>query len=563
MKFYTAQFRNLILAATLAMVVEFLMSLTDRVVAGNLLGEPALAGLGLCTAADQLAVFFSLLVACGASIRFLSAMGRFDAAAARRAFSCGLFAAIGLGVLVSGLLTVARDPFLGLFGADPETLGHAVSYWRWFMAAILVMPLQIYLLVMVYADGDETACMISYPVQLGVNAVVSWLGCRAYGTAGCAFGTFCGNLASVAVLSGHFLKRANALRPVAWFSFRELGLMAKGAFADAAVQLCWAVMTIVVCRVTAAADPALMPVAATVGTMLGFTVVFDGVSTAAQPLLEVYYGEGNFRRVRSLMKLATTAVVIEGLVVSLVEVAAPQVVLELVGIEDGPSRAAAAEAVRTVGLAMVFWALAALYNSYYQYIERPLLACALVAVKELVVPAVFVLAGFRLGGFRGIWIGYALAAPVSLVLFATGVRILRGRHAVPLLLPAGADERMYVWDAVADASGASAVSRAIAEILRKEGGRCESARMAPLIVEETLMLVNERNRDRRVRAEVLLDLRSRPTLIIRDDGEIFDLTDADQRVESFRTYLVAELMYSQKDRRNLTTTGFNRNRFVF
>ena len=49
------------------------------------------------------------------------------------------------------------------------------------------------------------------------------------------------------------------------------------------------------------------------------------------------------------------------------------------------------------------------------------------------------------------------------------------------------------------------------------------------------------------------------TLVLRDDGEVFDMTDSDARISSLRSYLVSNLMGELPHRRNLTTTGFNRN----
>ena len=75
------------------------------------------------------------------------------------------------------------------------------------------------------------------------------------------------------------------------------------------------------------------------------------------------------------------------------------------------------------------------------------------------------------------------------------------------------------------------------------------------------MVVHDRNAGRHIRAEVTVDRNDGLALVLRDDGEIFDLTDADARISSLRSYLVSNLMTAIPNRRNLTTTGFNRNVF--
>ena len=78
------------------------------------------------------------------------------------------------------------------------------------------------------------------------------------------------------------------------------------------------------------------------------------------------------------------------------------------------------------------------------------------------------------------------------------------------------------------------------------------------------MAVRERNPGRRrILGEVTLDLNDGVKMTLRDDGVIFDITDADAKVTSLRTYLVASVMERQRGRLNLVTTGFNRNVFRF
>lgn len=563
MNFCLSKFRGLLVATTAAMAVDFLMSMTDRVIAGHLLGERALAGLGLCQGADQLAMFVAFALSVGGSVRYLRAVGKFRRRAASRIFGCGLIASVLAGVTLSAALWLGADACLGLFEADAATLAHATAYWRWFAAAVAVMPTMIYVMSMVFADGDEDTCLVAYPVQLAVNAGASYALCRAYGTAGCAMGTLCGYAAALAVYSTHFLRKANSLRFRAYFSLREAGLILRGGASDSLVQLGWATVSFAICRLTSVRFGAeMLPVAATVVSLTGFTIVFDGVATAAQPLLEVYVAERNWSRVRLLAGACVRTVLAEAAALSLVTWVAPGALLAVFGIAPGTEIAAESTwAMRAVGLSMVAWAVAAFFNSYYQFLNRLGAACLLTAAKEMAFPLAFLWIGSQFG-FRWMWAAYALAAPCALAAFAwwLGSRTPCGEF--PLCVPRPGDIR--IWDVTVGTESAAGVSRELARALAERGLGDARAKMAPLIAEETLMLIAERNAGRKVRAEVTLDLsRERPTLVIRDDGTIFDLTDADQAVSSFRTYLVAELMQSQRERANLTTTGFNRNRFVF
>ena len=52
-------------------------------------------------------------------------------------------------------------------------------------------------------------------------------------------------------------------------------------------------------------------------------------------------------------------------------------------------------------------------------------------------------------------------------------------------------------------------------------------------------------------------------LVFRNTGEIFDITDVDSKVDSFRQYFVSNLMFNQEEKLYMTTTGYNRNEFFF
>lgn len=52
-------------------------------------------------------------------------------------------------------------------------------------------------------------------------------------------------------------------------------------------------------------------------------------------------------------------------------------------------------------------------------------------------------------------------------------------------------------------------------------------------------------------------------IILRDDGVIYDMTDPDDPVESFRSYAVSQMMLRMARKCNIKTMGYNRNSFTF
>ena len=78
------------------------------------------------------------------------------------------------------------------------------------------------------------------------------------------------------------------------------------------------------------------------------------------------------------------------------------------------------------------------------------------------------------------------------------------------------------------------------------------------------MLIIERNPGRKILAEYTIELHDDTSakLTVRDNGEIFDMTDADIDVSSWRSYFLARFMLIPQTRQNLSTMSFNRNIFI-
>ena len=563
--FGVAKFRGFLLVASFSMAIEFLMGFADSVIAGNLLGETALAGLNLLQSPMNFVSFVACLLGTGTAICFSLETGRFDRARATEMFSQGFWSSVSIGCLGMVLFVVGRDAFLGMFGANEEVLGYAVPYWNWFVPCVLLEPVAVLMANAIYADGGARLCLISYLVQLGGNCGVSYFLCRAMGMSGCALGSTIGNLSAIAVLSCHFLRREHTLRFVRHFAFRDLWRICNSSFGDASVRLCWAALFLMLnAFVIGRFGSGALPVLSVVLAVMGFSETFNGTANAAQPLVGVYSGERNTLGIRTVMRAATHVTIVEGVAVSVILMCWPQLVVKLVGIDEPELVAASCTAVRLVSGGLVGTALVCLFNSYYLFIERPRLACSLTVLANFIVPfALYSVCG-RLFGANGVWAALGAAPVVTVLLFGAFIFVRYGRRQFPLLLPTDRDAGLRVFNLMLTEREISDTSAAVGRLLAEQGEPEATVFRTSLMVEEVFMVVKDRNGSRKVRAEVTLDLNDGGVeLILRDDGEVFDITDADARITSLRTYLVASVMQAMPGRMNLTTTGYNRNVFKF
>lgn len=562
--FGVVHFRRLLVVGSFSMVVEFLMGLSDSVVGGHLLGESVLAAVGLLAPVMTSVTFFAGLCGVGMGINYALASGQCQTRRAHEFFTQGLWTALAGGLLLAVLLVAFGNAFLDFMAPGGEIAGHARDYLRFFVPSVLLEPVVVLLVNAAMADGDGRLCLVSYAVQLTVNLGVSLLAVGSMGAGGCALGTTAANLCAVAILATHFARKSNTFRLVRHFSPGDTLRIWKSSFGDASSFLCSAALYFLLNKyVIARFGGGMLPVLSAVIATLGFLEVFNGVGAALAPIVTVYVGERNVRAVRLMMSVATRYALVEGLVLSALLMAFPQLVVGLVGIDDPALVPAAKMAIRLVSAGLVFYSLAYLYNSYYVFIERERLAVAVTFLNGLVLPAALVFALGGLLGVNAVWGALALAPALATLVFSACLVLRHGRASFPLLLPQGRDAGISMFDLELEPAAIVSVSRKVARTLEDAGKEASLVMRAALMTEEVFMAVRDRNAGKRVLAEVTLDLNDGVQLTLRDDGEIFDITDADQQISSLRTFLVASIMAVQSCRMNLVTTGFNRNVFRF
>ena len=562
MTFATAKFRSFLPAATFAMAAEFLMGMSDSVICGHVLGENGLSAVNIMQGVFEIVTFVGMLVAVGTSVRFATEVGALHVRRARGFFTLGCKASVALGLLVALVLALVRTPVVAAFGASPEVSSLASAYWLWYLPAAALQPVAFFLGMMCYTDGDARLSFVSYLVQLAGNCLLSIPLTMRFGAAGCAAGTGLGAALAIAVLLFHFRRKGCMLGFSRHYVPFDLLVIFRMSFGDASKNIGRAVLMFALnAYVIAQFGSGMLPVLAVAVMTVGVSEIFDGVGNAVQPLASVYIGESNTFLTKRVMRLAMSAAAVEGLAAMALLLAVPDVMLLLAAVNDPAIVPDARLAVRLVSLALVGLAPVLLLNSYYVFIRHEGLSTVLTLAAMLVAPAVLFPVGGALLGPCGVWLALGLAPGLSLVLFLLYLAAVGGRRRFPYLLPPGREDRLRVFDLDLEPESVCATSMAVGDHLKAKGVEECRATKAALLVEEALMVVRDRNARRRVKAEVTVDLNDGLALVLRDDGEIFDITDADAQISSLRSYLVSNLMMEIPHRRNLTTTGFNRNVF--
>lgn len=563
MTFASAKFRSFLPAATFAMAAEFFMGMSDSIICGHILGETGLSAVNLMQGIFEIVTFAGMVVSVGTSVLFATELGASHARRARGYFTLGYMLSIAIGLLVAVVLAAVRKPVVAAFGASSEVSAMTSAYWVGFLPAAFLQPVAFFLGMVCYTDGDAKLSFLSYIAQLVGNCVLSIPLTFAFGAMGCAIGTGLGSLFAIAVLVSHFRKKGCMLGFSRHFIIFDIVRIVHTSFGDASKNIGKAVLMFALnIYVISHFGSEMLPILAVAIMTIGISEIFDGIANAAQPLASIYVGEKNVVLTKRVMKVAFLSSVAGSCAIMMLLLLCPDIMLYLSGIRDVAMIADARMAVRLVSISLPFLAIVLLFNSYYVFISKEGLSAALTLSALLLAPLMLFPVGGSLGGLHGFMLSLGVAPGIALVVFAMYLLVACGGwRCFPLLLPKAREDELRVFDLQLEPVDICAASAAVESHLKLKGVDGSRATRAALLVEEALMVVRDHNAGKRIQAEITTDLGNGLSVIIRDDGEIFDITDSDAQVSSLRGYLVSNLMTAIPRRRNLTTAGFNRNVF--
>lgn len=561
--FCSRKFKSLLFTASVSMLMEYLMLLSDTIIIGNIFGEAAIAASNLVSPVFSVAVFFSTMISVGTSMLYSYEMGKFQKDRADHLFGQGVLLAVMTGIVLFLLAFFGKTFYFSFMNPSEIVGGYARQYYRYYQFLMLLYPMYALLIDMVYADGDELICNLSYVAQIGINIPASILLCHRIGVGGASLGTLIGTIISLMVLVLHFFRKQNSLKFVSYLSVQDIVKVAKSGVMDSIVYLFWGITACVVNKfVIARFGEYYLPVLSVIISVIELTIVFDGIGQAITPLVNVYRGEKNTEGVRKVMGVAGKAAALEGIGATLILFFFGKYLAAMLGISDPGLLELSQRAIRLASPFLVFSAVLFLLTTYYLLDEKMLLATCITALKDCVMLIFLMLVGGMLFGIDGVWGGFGIAPLFSMGICYVLVSLRFGRKSFPLLLREEKGE-ILDYDLYLTETDIIQLRDTLENILTERHVGKKTISRIMLLTEELEMLILEKNPGKKIISECTLIIKEDIQLIFRDNGILFDITDGDNAISSMRSYMVANMMNVQSRKNHLVTTSYNRNAFRF
>ena len=187
-------------AAAAVALADYLIIVSDCIIAGRVINESALAAMNLLMPVFSFVTFVAWLFSFGTSVAYSRHLRRGNAAEAAQIGLTGIALATLTAFALVAIGCLFEIPYLTFMGPTDEVTAYSGAFWTWYQCVIPLQCVYMHCFYLVLRRGHERTCMASYGVQIVVNAALSYKLAEHYGMAGISLGTFFALLSSLLVL---------------------------------------------------------------------------------------------------------------------------------------------------------------------------------------------------------------------------------------------------------------------------------------------------------------------------------------------------------------------------
>ncbi len=531
----STRFESVFVAAMLSMLSSYILMLTDNVAAGQFVGDDAVAAMTLVFPIFTLILFVSYLISDGLVMLASYANGAGDRAEVDRLFSLGVILSLACSLIFFTALFFLRDEILSFWEISPHLKVYAEDYYSGLKFLALFQFVNIFLYTIFMAEGMENACVKAAGVAFVVNVALDIILCKNIGVEGIGLATTFGTVAST-VAQIYFLRQSN-LHFVRYWDAAKIRQGIFYSFYHSVDTLCLSILPMLLsfAVIESFGEGDLIIVTVAVNLLTLIIAVYTGLVDCLQPMICQYHAEKNLHSVIKTMRVGMAATVVVSLIMTVAGMIFADFLPAMFGVEEPALVDKAAVAMRFFLPFTLFLGATLMFANYYIYVEELNFGALIKFLLLLGLPSVGMLIGaqFTLNIF---WL--AVGASFAVAFLAT--RFLTRKRGV-LLLDREIFARQLSYDVDTIFEEVMALTKKADADLKRLGVADKTRNKLVLFIEEFGLHAVERAGDKIFQLEVsiLLEEKNAATLIIRDNGEPYDVVKtAQEKNFNFREFFI-------------------------
>ncbi|MBN2899042.1 MAG: MATE family efflux transporter [Clostridia bacterium] len=416
--------------AVIAMLVNAIYNVVDRIFIGQYAGEAALAGLTIVFPVMMITFAFSSLIGAGGASLLAIKLGEKNEREANHVFGNTL----SLGFIVTGtmvlILMANLNGALSIFGATPEIIHYANVYLKIILMGTVFQMMGFVLNSTLRTEGKPILSMVSMIAAAVTNIILDYLfiGIFDMGVAGAAYATIAGQFVGLGILLSYYLRRKSILHPRGKDFIPEINIFIQIitiGFATFVSTVGTSVaMTFINRSLSVYGGLAAVTSLGAINSLFTFFIMpIMGITQGMQPIIGYNYGARQLDRSISTLKYGLMiGIVFSTVIFSLLELFPRQ----FVGLflENGSATVDVAVNGLRIFIAMLpLLSINLMGVAYFQSTANGKVSMVLGMLRQFIflLPLVLILPNYF--GLNGVW----MAAPIAdgLAIAITGMMLLR------------------------------------------------------------------------------------------------------------------------------------------
>jgi len=528
------KFREYLLPTVMTSLAMSLASVVDSVIVGNLLGDTALAAVGLSGPVIFCINMIYMLFGIGGVTCASVSKGRREGDRANQLFT--LTMAFGMGVMLLFLIVmfIFMEPVtMALAAGDAQLAGLTADYLRPLLFTGPALMFSSGMALFIRTDGSPKSSAVIVVIANAVNLVLDFVLIRFLNTgiAGAGLSTSLGYAAGAVIVIPYLLSKNRSFR----FMFPKKGELKvlkdilRTGLPKALTQFTSFLRSIVLNGIVmlSLGSIGMSVMTVCINVLMISNIFVGGTSDALLPIVGTLFGERDYYGIRKTVNSAYRVLVVACAALMAFFIITPQTVGQWFGITSAEGLAVLVPALRLFAIYLPFSAFNTVLQNFYTTTGREKIASYIAVLDGFVFVSAFALL-FSMISSNLLWLCYACSgAATAAFILALGARVKRREHVIGLLLLREENEPGTVWDITINATAeeAAGLSEQVINFCLQNGVDALTANRMGVAIEE--MAVNTANVAHKNNVPGAIDILLRITedkLIVRfrDDGTMFD-----------------------------------------
>lgn len=390
-------------------------------------GADGITALNLVLPLYSIIYALGAMIGVGSAIRFAIMRAKREEGADFRFVNAIFFVCVvSIPFILAGLLIPER--IVAFMGADATIVAVGTPYTRIFLLFTPFFMLNYVFTSFVRNDGDPGLAMAATLSSSLFNIVFDYIlmfPCG-MGMAGAALATAISPVIGIAICVNHFWKKTNTIRirferPSLKMCLSDCKLGISAFIGELSSGVTTMVFNMVILQIAGNVGVAAYGVVA--NTSLVAVSIFNGVANGSQPLLSEFYGKGDAISVKKVLKLSIgTAIAIAGVLLAVVFALAEPIVAVF---NSENSLELASYGITGIKLYFVGFLIAGVniaITGYFSATDKPKEAFLASMSRGVVAIIVCAIIMSSLWGMNGVWLSFAVAEVLTILLVVCLVR---------------------------------------------------------------------------------------------------------------------------------------------